>query len=623
MVFRYTLLFLTVILTTCNVQVEKTDFDNNAPNIVWITSEDNSKHYLKLFDPNGVSTPNIEKLASQGLIFTHAFSNAPVCSVARSAIISGCYGPRIGAQFHRKYKPVPMPKSLQMFPYYLQKAGYFTSNNSKKDYNIIENDSVWNESSGKATWKNRAKNQPFFHVFNIGITHESSLHFSRQNMDTIKTKTDPASFSLPPNHPDTKIFRYSNALYRDKIKEMDIQVGKVIDELAKDNLLDNTFIFYFGDHGGVLPGSKGYLYETGLHVPMVVHIPKNYQHLVENMNNRKVEGFVNFIDLAPTILNLAGVKIPEGMDGQSFLGKDVNLKLVNDRNITFGYADRFDEKYDMVRSVRKGDYKYVRNFQPYHHDALMNNYRYKQLAYQEWEKLHIKGELNDVQSAFFKPKKPEYLFNITSDPYETKNLVNDPNFLTTLQDMRTELNSWIKGMPDLSFYPEYILIDHALSNPIAFGKRHKKEISKYLDVVNLSLSKFNLVEDELIKSLTAVDPWERYWALTAVISFGKKAEKLTPLLLQISKNDPELINRVRGSEFLAIAQDINPSESIINCLYLSKKPTEALLILNAIALMKSSNFGYDFKIESEKINSIVKMDAQVQLRLEFLNGISL
>ena len=280
------------------------------PNIVWITSEDNSKHYLKLFDENGIPTPNIESLAKEGLIFNRAFSNAPVCSVARSAIISGCYGPRIGSQFHRKMAVVPMPDSLKMFPAYLRQAGYYTTNNSKEDYNIIKSEGVWDESSKKASWKNRGENQPFFHVFNIGVSHESSMHFNAQDMGTIATETDLNSFKIQPNHPNTALFKYTNALYRDKIREMDRKVGEIIQDLKEEGRLDDTFIFYYGDHGGVLPGSKGYLYETGLHVPMVVHIPKKYRHLVSNQVGSTINGFVSFIDLGPTVLNLAGIDIP-------------------------------------------------------------------------------------------------------------------------------------------------------------------------------------------------------------------------------------------------------------------------------------------------------------------------
>lgn len=589
------------------------------PNIVWITSEDNSKHYLKLFDENGIATPNIESLAEQGLIFNRAFSNAPVCSVARSAIISGCYGPRIGAQFHRKIATVPMPDSLKMFPAYLRQAGYYTTNNSKEDYNIAKTEGVWDESSKKASWRNRGENQPFFHVFNIGVSHESSMHFTAEDMETKAPETDKNSFNIQPNHPNTELFKYTNALYRDKIREMDRQVGEIIKELKDDGRLDDTFIFYYGDHGGVLPGSKGYLYETGLHVPMVVHVPEKYKHLVNSPVGSTVNGFVSFIDLAPTVLNLAGIDIPQEIDGRAFLGKDVSSEELNARDETYSYADRFDEKYDMVRAVRKGKYKYIRNYQPFNYDGLMNNYRYKQLAYQEWQTLYEKGELNEVQAAFFENRAPEMLFDIEADPYETKNLATEAAFESILIDMRKRLSTWVKGMPDLSFYPEHHLIGKAFDNPVAFGQKHKDEINNYVDLADLDLLNFEDAKNSLAQALGSSDPWKRYWAIIVCSTFGEQAMAMAPVIRTMTTKDSELINRVRAAEFLAISKQLDPSSVMTNSLYASEKPSEALLILNSIVLMNSGNYNYNFDIELEKISKTVKEDSEVIRRLEYLN----
>ncbi|MEM6831966.1 MAG: sulfatase-like hydrolase/transferase, partial [Bacteroidota bacterium] len=506
---------------------------------------------------NGIETPNINRLAEQGLIFNHAFSNGPVCSVARSTIITGCYAPRIGAQYHRKYVSVPMPDSLKMFPAYLREAGYYTTNNSKKDYNIIESPNIWDESSGKATWRKRSENQPFFHVVNIGITHESRLHFSKEEMDSISTVRDVAKYDIQPNHPNTKTFEFTNAYYRGKIQEMDQRVGKILNELEKDSLMDDTFIFYYGDHGGVLPGSKGYVFETGLHIPLVVYVPKNYRHLVNGASTGRVNGFVSFIDLGPTVLNLAGIKTPEGMDGRAFLGAGEVVKEMAANDKAFGYADRFDEKYDLVRSVRKGNYKYIRNFQPFNFDGLMNNYRYKQLAYKEWQELYEKGDLNDAQAAFFRAKEPEALYDLSTDPFETVNLAKNEAQSAVLTDMRKELDTWIKQMPDLSFYPEHYLIDSAFANPTAFGQTHQQEISNYVDVANLSLAPFDQVKDQLIQSLGASDSWERYWALISATALGEKPDELVSLITTIAEEDPELLNRARAAEFLAIVLEVN------------------------------------------------------------------
>ena len=619
---NHSIIFNTCAILLCAITIiscQTKPKEELPPNIVWITSEDNSKHYQKLFDDNGIPTPNIESLAKEGLIFNRAFSNAPVCSVARSAIISGCYGPRIGAQFHRKMAVVPMPDSLKMFPSYLRQAGYYTTNNSKEDYNIIKSDGVWDESSKKASWKNRAENQPFFHVFNIGVSHESSMHFTAQGMDTIATETDINSFKIQPNHPDTDLFKYTNALYRDKIREMDRQVGKIIKELKEDGRLDDTFIFYFGDHGGVLPGSKGYLYETGLHVPMVVHVPKNYRHLVKSQIGSTINGFVSFIDLAPTVLNLAGISIPKEIDGTAFLGKDIESKELNSRNETYSYADRFDEKYDMVRAVRKGKYKYIRSYQPFNYDGLMNNYRYKQLAYQEWQSLYNDGKLNELQSAFFEARSPEMLFDIDTDPYETKNLADDPAYATTLITMREKLASWVKEMPDLSFYPEHYLIEKAFGNPVEFGKKHKEEIQKYTEIADLNLLNFDNAKNSLTTALKSSDPWDRYWAIIACSTFGPQAIGMESQIREMASTDPELINRVRAAEFLGIVKKLDPSTVMTNSLYESDKPSEALLILNSIVLMNSGKYNYKFNIQLDKIAKTVAEDSEVQLRLKYLN----
>lgn len=611
----YCLIPIFALLGSC---ISTSNQDLQPPNIVWISSEDNSKHYMELFDANGVATPNIKALAESGLLFNNCFSNAPVCSVARSTLISGCYAPRVGAQYHRKLQKVPMPENVQMFPAFLREAGYHTSNNSKEDYNFFKSDSVWDESSKTASWKNRNGEQPFFHVFNIGTTHESSLHFDTAQMQATKTETDSDSFTVQPNHPDTELFNYTNARYRDNIVKMDKQVGEVVEELKKEGLLDNTFIFYFGDHGGVLPGSKGYIYETGLHVPLVVHIPNKYAHLIDSEIGSTLEAFVSFIDFAPTVLNLAGVAIPNAIDGKPFLGKNVNADDLARRNETYSYADRFDEKYDMVRAVRKGKYKYIRNYQPFNFDGLMNNYRYKQLAYQEWSELYQKGKLNEIQSQFFKSRAPEQLFDVEADPYETQNLAHDAEFADILKEMRQKLIHWTEEMPDLSFFPEHFLIENAFENPVVFGQANKSNIQKYRAIADLSLTNFTEAEKTLRISLQSEDPWERYWGLIVCTTFKEEAITLAPLAKTVAQTDPEPINRVRAAEFLGIIKAENPVQVITDALYQAQNGTEALLILNSIVLLRDGDSKYIFEIDRNKISEEVKENEEVKRRLAYL-----
>ncbi|WP_152285437.1 sulfatase family protein [Flavicella marina] len=590
----------------------------NKPNIVWIVSEDNSKHYMKLFDENGVTTPNIEKLAAHGITYTHAFSNAAVCSAARSTLIASSYGPRLATHYHRKIEKVEMPTGVEMFPAYLRKNGYYTTNCAKEDYNIVKKENVWDESSKKATWKKRKDGQPFFHVFNIGTTHESRMHFSEE--DILKgTENNQETAFIQPNHPQSALFKYSVARYQDKIQQMDSEVGAVIAELEKDDLLNDTFIFYYGDHGGVLPGSKGYINEMGVHVPLVVYIPENYKNLAFTKPGNKQDAFVSFVDFGATVLNIAGVDIPKGIDGKPFLGKNISAKNLASRDETFSYADRFDEKYDMVRAVRKGNFKYTRNYQPFNFDGLMNNYRYRQLGYQQWRTYFESDKLNDVQSKFFEKKSAEELYDIEKDPYETNNLANLPEYQKTVKELRKNLNTRICSMPDLSFYPEFYLLKNAFNNPVAFGQEHKKDIKKYLKVADYMLADFDKIEKKLIKSLDSNDPWERYWAIITCSSFGTKAISLTKKLEKIEANDPELINSVRAAEYLGIIGKKNPANSMTTALYNSKDSTEALLILNSIVLMRDG-YNYKFNIDRSRINPNVLQEKLISdVRLAYLN----
>jgi arylsulfatase A-like enzyme len=388
--------FLGILPTTSNLLIAQ-----NQPNFLWIMSEDNSKHYLKLFDPSGSETPNIANLAKQGVAFDRAFSNAPVCSVARTTLITMVYGPRLGTQFHRRTELANLPNDWKMFPAYLRDAGYYTTNNSKKDYNAVETNGTWDASSNKAHWRNRPDGKPFFHVQTYTDSHESSLHFKQSWLDAPNNKTDPDSLELAPYHPDTPLFRLTYARYHDRIKSIDNRVGQLVEQLESDGLLENTFIFYFGDHGGVLPRGKGYIYESGLHVPLVVRVPQKWKSLSPFGRGTRTDGFVDFVDFGPTVLKLAGLTVPSFVDGEPFLGSGVTQSEVEARNETLGYADRMDEKYDFCRSIRHGNWKYIRNYQAIYPDGLQNNYRYINLAWRQWRELFNSEKLNPAQSALF------------------------------------------------------------------------------------------------------------------------------------------------------------------------------------------------------------------------------
>ena len=572
--------------------------DVDRPNIIWLTTEDNSSHHMRLYNENGVIMPAIEKLASEGIVFDNAFSNAPVCSVARSTLITGCYAPRIFTQFHRRAKHVPLPNDLMPMPYYLKKAGYYTTNNSKQDYNFILPDEVWDESSTKATYKNRQPGQPFFHVQNHTVTHEGNLHFSQEIIDKTSDK-DLEDIKVFPYHPDTKTFRFSYYHFQNRHKLADQQMGGFLRELNEQGLMEDTIIFYYGDHGGVLPRSKGYAYESGLQIPLVVYVPKKWQHLFPYERGSRSQTFVEFVDLAPTVLALAGIKPPMGMDGTPVMGKGLQKSQINKKNTAFGYADRFDEKYDLVRTLRVGKFKYIRNYQPFNMDALFNFYRYKMLAYKEWLSLYRDGKLNDIQSQFFQPKSPEALYNINLDPHEVNDLSKSEDHKEILLQMRGQLQQRISSMPDLSFYPESYLLDNALENPTAFGQNNKAAIAELIAIADLNLAPFEQVKVKIKAALSDKNPWKRYWGLIICSSFGTKAKGLVPLIQSILKTDKENLVRIRAAEYLMLNKISFDKKILKNLLENADSETEANLMLNTLSLIKEYDPNIKFNFSKE------------------------
>ncbi|MEC9094416.1 MAG: sulfatase [Planctomycetota bacterium] len=592
---------------------------NKRPNIVWIVSEDNSIHYMSHFFPGGAKTPNIEAMAKEGLTFDNAFSNAPVCSVARTTLATMCYGPRIGTQFHRRYKLAPLPAGLQMFPAYLKQAGYYTTNNSKKDYNAMEGKGVWDESSRKATWRNRPdQSQPFFHMESHALSHESSLHFNREIFENEKTLANPDTMRLAAYFPDTRLFRYTQARYHDRIQGIDKIVGSTIAKLKQDGLLEDTFVFYFGDHGGVLPRGKGYAYESGLHVPLVIRLPSNHQNSDQGNRGDRVQGTVEFVDFGATALNLAGIEVPAGVDGKPFLGKKTSLEEVNARNESFGYADRFDEKYDLVRSLRVGKYHYLRCYQPYLPDGLQNIYRYKMLAYQEWEQLFYDQKLEGPRLQFYQSKPVEMLFDVERDPHEVKNLAHAVEHSQVLIRLRTRLQNRMRSLPDLSFFPESHLVKHAMRDPVGFGQKNQKTIARLMAIADLQLEDYELAREGIEKALNSPDAMERYWGLMVCTSFGNEASEFS-VRAKLLLDGIEPIVQVRAAEFLGRIGAINPQENLVAIVNQTEDPVLAVEALNSVVWFKDF---FDGKFPVKRSDFAPKVrGGDVDDRLNYINGV--
>lgn len=421
---------------------------DELPNILWITSEDNSAYFTGCYGNDFATTPNIDRLAEDGFIYTHAYAPCPVCSPARNTIITGVYAASNGnEQMRSNY---PKSESVHTYPEYLRQIGYYCTNNSKTDYNaatIFPNE-IWDESSNTAHYINRPEGKPFFAVFNLMTSHESQIH---RQIPTEELRHDPSQVTLPPYHPDTHEIRHDWAQYYDIVEDMDTEVGALLRELDSLGLADNTIIFYYGDHGGVLARSKRFIYETGTRVPFVIRIPEKYKYLYPAKKpGQKVDRMVNFVDLAPTLLSIAGIAIPEYMQGSAFLGQ----QKTKDPEYTFMTRQRMDERYDMVRAVRDKQYRYIRNYMPFRITMQHINYLFNAPSAQSWEDAFKTGATNEVQSRFFLPKPVEELYNTENDPWEVNNLIDDPAHADVLERMRNVLDQWEKDCYDAGLIPE-------------------------------------------------------------------------------------------------------------------------------------------------------------------------
>ncbi|MDP6035632.1 MAG: sulfatase-like hydrolase/transferase [Verrucomicrobiota bacterium] len=586
------------------------------PNVVFLVSEDNSIHYLKLYGYEA-STPSIEALAKDGLTFNHAFSNSPVCSVARSTLATAMLAPRGGFQYHRKSAMAKLPPGYKPWSAMLRKAGYFATNQRKTDYNFVHDmKELWDKGPANAAWRARpGKDTPFFHMQSFAQSHESSLHFPQSVMDNQKTVHDPAKVKLAPYFPDTPTFRYTHARYLDRMQVIDQQVGGVVKKLEEDGLLEDTFIFYFGDHGGVLPRGKGYACESGLHVPLVVRIPANFKHLVDHKRGSRTDGFVSFIDFGPTVLHLAGLKPNPLTDGKAFLGKGISARDLAGRDETFGYADRFDEKYDLVRFMRKGKYTYIRNLQGFYPDALQNNYRYKMLAYTEWRELYKAGKLNAAQSQFHQRRPAEQLFDVEADPHEINNLSENPKYAKVLSQLREGMKKKLRQINDLSFYPESHMVKAALGNGQAYGKKYDGEIDRLADISDLALVPFTEAKSGLTKAMASENPWERYWGCITAAVHGEDAKALVPNARELL-GDKNLMVRMRAAEFLGSIKAMDPMPALLSVLNNATTEQELMLTFNAVVYLRDYK-GYKF--DSSKLDLKFKA-GEVVRRTSYLEG---
>ncbi|MEM9575194.1 MAG: sulfatase, partial [Pseudomonadota bacterium] len=464
MIFRVCLSFFLLALSSLVTGVRAQEPDR--PNILWLSTEDIGPH-LGCYGYD-VKTPNIDQFAKRSLTFDTAWSNYPVCAPARTTIITGMYATALGAGNMRC--GAIKPTGLKLLPELMREAGYYCTNASKTDYNLLDVNGVWDESSGKAHWRNRPSNKPFFSVFNYTKTHESKIRIRPH-----EKQIDPASVSLFPYWPDTPEVRQDWAQYLDNIQTMDGWFQKHLDQIENAGLQEDTIVVFWGDHGSGMPRHKRLAGDSGMRVPMIVHVPEKWKQF---WNSNYAAGGrsdwpVGFIDLAPTVLQIAGAAVPDRMQGSSFLGAEAKRA-----DYLFGVRNRMDERYDVSRSVTDGRYVYIRNFMPYLPHGQFVEYQQTTPSTSIWYKKYKAGQLNPIESAFWKPHPAEELFDLKKDPHETVNLAMVPELKSKLEELRDVVRQKMIAIGDLDLVPESTLYE--------FEQRTGKSRTLYSEQENYS-----------------------------------------------------------------------------------------------------------------------------------------
>jgi uncharacterized sulfatase len=484
-------------------------------NILWITCEDTSPH-LGCYGDAEATTPNLDRLAAEGVRFNQAHHVHAVCAPARTGVITGMYPTALGCN-HMRSKG-RLPAHVKPFPYYLKEAGYYCTNNVKTDYNFHWNESeVWHENSRRAHWRNRTdQEQPFFAVFNITLSHESQVwreNHARVVKDLRKEMLhDPAKMKLPPYYPDTPKVRETVARLYDVITAMDVEVGKILEQLEADGLAEDTIVFFWSDHGDGLPRAKRWLYRSGTHVPMIVRIPERFRTGEFGRPGTTDDRLISMIDLAPTVLRLAGVEVPPHFQGQPFIGEDQPPP----RRYVHGARDRIDERYDMVRMVRDHRYLYLRTYMPWYPALPVLDYAEKNEIRQEMRRRLAEGTLMPVAAQYFATSRPyEQLFDTQSDPDEVNNLADDPEHADALTRLRAECDRWMLETGDAHLLAEPFLetADDRFENrrAVVEGPDGQARLRRLMEVAQEAASGTAGVP-VLTEYLSNADPGVRWWA---------------------------------------------------------------------------------------------------------------
>ena len=567
------ILLITVVLISCDNRTA-----NLQPNILWITCEDLSP-ILGCYGDRVANTPNIDLFAQNAVRFTNAYASAPICTPARSSLITGVYASSMGT--HHLRGVVPKSDKIKCFTEFLRERGYYCTNNVKEDYNFITPEEAWDESSDSAHWRNRKPEQPFFSVFNFMVTHQSQTRYGIEKLNEInstldeKDRINPDDVEIPPYYPDTPIVRNNIASLYTQVHIMDKKFQEIINQLEEDGLRENTIIFFYSDHGTGLPRGKGYLHDTGIKVPLIIEFPEKYKHYSPAKAGAFSDELVNFIDFPPTVLSLTGIDPPKYMQGNPFLGQ----YRKNSNDYVISIRDRRDEVLMFSRSIRTDKYHYIRNFLPHRPRMQRNFYSEITPIRQELRRLDNLGLLQSNEDWLMEDSVPvDELYDTETDPHELNNLAKEAEHLEIMELLKRNLFSWMVETKDLGLVPEYEMIEKSKGGAPYDTFSGNFDPKPILDLVD-KIGRGKQHIDSFNFALQSSNPVYRYWGATGLAALGQNAAE-SKELLQSTLNDPVPYVRFAASEAICnigyprqgveILSKGLDSESVVNQLHASQ-----------------------------------------------------
>lgn len=529
------LLMCTAFYGLYSMQAKAADKKDERPNILWLTFEDTSAYEFGCYGNNEVHTPNTDSLAACGIQFMNAWSVAPQSSAARSSLITGCYATTYGMDVH----PVAYDTPADIFfPQKLREAGYYCTNNNKTHYNsTTDNKICWDECDNRASYNSikRQKDQPFFAVFNTVTSHMGRIRTFHTDgrRDYTQEGIYPALLSLPSYVPDLPEMRSDYAGHLEAVQDVDTWLGFFLKDLKEKGLDENTIIFFFSDHGGCLPRGKGYLYESGLKVPLIAYFPPKWQHLANNTVGKETD-LVNFTDLGPTVLSLAGVKPPKHMHGKALYGKFADK---NKRDVQFALAANQLHHFMPVRAATDGRFKYIRSYIPYRQFALRNYYQWGMPSNKAWDKLVLGGQnTNPDWKQTFEAHSAEMLFDLEKDPDELHDLSGIPEYADVLAKMRWALSGHIRTTNDLGFFLPDSRTGHILYEKVRKEKYPLDDLYLLVETAGTATpASLPLLEKAIVSPL----PEMRFWGVVGYAKLAREKQiKTCPQALLALLQDP-------------------------------------------------------------------------------------